>query len=210
EIPGDPLAGQCSEPALTEDAAVASAIERREELAQVRAGMDAARSSVRLATASYLPSVALALDYGFQGNTVRFGSEDDFGVASIVVSWNPFSGGQHAARRQAAKADVQRLRARLAEAEDLVRLDVRQAHEAASVAFRAIETAEAQLAAARRSFQLVQRRWEEGLSSPIEFLDARTALTNAALNRSVTIYRYAIRHVDLERAAALRDLDRNE
>jgi hypothetical protein len=37
-------------------------------------------------------------------------------------------------------------------------------------------------------------------------VDARTALTSAELNRVMTAYRYAIRYVDLERAAALRDL----
>jgi len=50
----------------------------------------------------------------------------------------------------------------------------------------------------------VQRRYEEGLATPIEFLDARTALTGAELNRVVTVHTYAIRWVELERAAALR------
>jgi outer membrane protein len=74
------------------------------------------------------------------------------------------------------------------------------------VARDAIATAEARLAAARRSFELVRRRYEEGLASQVEFLDARTAFTSAELNRVATTYRYAIRYVDLERAAALRDL----
>jgi outer membrane protein TolC len=87
-----------------------------------------------------------------------------------------------------------------------VRLDVRQAYDAAVVARDAIATAEARLAAARRSFELVRRRYEEGLASQVEFLDARTAYTSAELNRVATAYRYAIRYVDLERAAALRDL----
>jgi outer membrane protein len=87
-----------------------------------------------------------------------------------------------------------------------VRLDVRQAYDAAVVTRDAIATAEARLAAARRSFELVRRRYEEGLATQVEYLDARTAFTTAELNRSATVYRYAIRYVDLERAAALRDL----
>ena len=71
----------------------------------------------------------------------------------------------------------------------------------------AITTAEARLAAAERSFALVRRRWEEGLASQVEFLDARTAYTSADLNRVLTVYRYATRYVDFERAAALRPLD---
>ena len=60
---------------------------------------------------------------------------------------------------------------------------------------------------AERTFDLVHRRYEEGVASQIEFLDARTQLTNAELNRALTAHRYAIRYFDLERAAALRPMD---
>lgn len=191
---------------LSERQAVASAIARREELSQTEAGVRAAEAGVRLASASFLPSVSLALDYGFQGSGLSFGGDDDYAVASVVLSWSISIGGSDRARRSAALADAERLRLRRAELEDLVRLDVRQAYEAAVVARDGIATAESRLAAARRSFELVRRRYEEGLATQVEFLDARTAFTSAELNRVATAYRYAIRYVDLERAAALRDL----
>jgi len=195
---------------LTEDEAVAHAIAGRDELVRLNAATQAARAGERMATASFLPSVAVALDYGFQGQSVRFNTSDDFWTASVVVSWNLFNGGQDAARRAAARADVQRLDLQRDEAEDMIRLDARQSYEAAVVARRAVNTAESQLSAARRTFDLVRRRYEEGLAAPIEFLDARTTLTGAELNRVVTVYRYAIRWVDLERAAALRDVEGTE
>jgi len=191
---------------LTEDEAVARALAGREELRRLGAGIAASEAGVRAATAGFLPNVAVVLDYGFQGRDVAFDRDHDFWTASLVVSWNVFNGGQDAARRAAAQADVRRLRARREEAEDLVRLDARQAWESAVVARDAIATAEDRRAAAERTFVLVRRRYEEGLATPIEFLDARTSLTNAELNRVVTVYRYAIRWVDLERAAALRDI----
>jgi outer membrane protein TolC len=192
---------------LTEDEAIARALAGREELAQTDAGIRAADAGVRLATASFMPNVALALDYGVQGQDVRFSRDNDFVVASVVVSWNLFNGGQDLARRQAAQADAHQRRLRRAELEDLVRLDVTRAYRAAVVARDAISTAEAGLAAARRNFELVRRRYEEGLANQVEFLDARTAFTNAELNRVITVYRYAMRYVDLERAAALRDVN---
>jgi outer membrane protein TolC len=192
---------------LTEDDAVARALAEREELAQLNAGIRAADAGVRAATASFVPNVALALDYGVQGQELSFSRDNDFAVASVVLSWNLFNGGQDLARRQGAQADAGRLRLRRAEVEDLVRLDVTRAYRAAVVARDAISTAEVGLAAARRSFELVRRRYEEGLASQVEFLDARTSFTNAELNRVITVYRYAIRYVDLERAAALRDLN---
>lgn len=192
--------------AVTEDQAVANALTKREELGQVEAGVHAANAGVRLASASFLPTLGVALDYGFQGSDLGFSGDDDFAVASIVLSWSLSLGGSDRARRTAARAEADRLRLRRTELEDLVQLDARQAYDAAVVARDAIATAEARLAAARRSFELVRRRYEEGLATQVEFLDARTTFTSADLNRSATVYRYAIRYVDLERAAALRDL----
>lgn len=192
--------------AFTADEAVATALARREELGLAEAGIRAAEAGVRLASAAFIPSLALAVDYGFQGSDLSFGPDHDYAVASLVLSWSLSLGGSDGARRSAGRAEAERLRLRRLEVEDLVRLDVRQAYDAAVVARDAIATAEARLAAARRSFELIRRRYEEGLVSQVEFLDARTAYTAAELNRVASVYRYAIRYVDLERAAALRDL----
>ncbi len=189
------------------DQAVAQALAQREELAQLEASARAADAAAGIATAAFLPTVSVALDYGFQGQDVRFDRQHDYWMASLVVSWNLFNGGQDAARRSAAHTDAQRLRISREDAEDKIRLEVRQAYEAAVVARDAIATAETRVAAARRTFDLVRRRYEEGEANQIEFLDARTQLTNAELNRALTANRYAMRYVDLERAAALRPLD---
>jgi outer membrane protein TolC len=186
---------------------VGSALARREELHQAGAGIRAAEAGIRLATASFLPRVSLALDYGYQGNDFSFGRDEDFAMASVVLSWNLFNGGRDHARRQSARLEAERLRLRRTELEDLIRLDVRQAYNAAVVARDAIPTAEARLEAARRTFELVRRRYEEGLATQVEFLDARTSFTNADLNRIQTLYSYATRYVDLERSAALRKID---
>ncbi len=199
--------GVALELAIGEDSAVAHALARREELAQLDAGIGAADAAVGLATAAFLPSVTFALDYGFQGQSVRFDRERDYWVASVVVSWNLLNGGRDVARRSAARAEAARARVTRRDVEDRIRLEVRQTYQAAVVARGALATADDRLAAARRTFDLVRRRYEEGVASHIEFLDARTQLTNAELNRTLTAHRYAIRFVDLERAAALRSID---
>ena len=48
--------------------------------------------------------------------------------------------------------------------------------------------------------------WLPGTGVPA-VLNARVALTNAEPNRAVTIYRYGVRYVELERAAALREIE---
>ncbi|MGH7672970.1 MAG: TolC family protein [Gemmatimonadales bacterium] len=191
---------------LSADDAVAHALAAREELGQADAGVKAGQAARRIATAAFLPSVVAVLDYGWQSRDFAFRPSEDYWTASLVMSWRLFDSGGDLARRSA--AGLERDRAVLARRElgNRITLEVRTVHEAASVAQAAIATAEARREAARRTFTLVRRRFEEGAASTIELVDARTALTSAELNRVVTAYRYAIRWVELERAAALRDL----
>jgi outer membrane protein len=189
------------------DDAVARGVAGREELRQVDAGVRTAEAAKRAATSGMVPSVAGVLDYGFQGNKVSVGEDDHVWSASVAVSWNLFNGGGDLARRSAAGYEAARARTSRQDLEDQIALEIRTAYEAASVAQKAIATADVRLEAAARTFTLVRRRFEEGAASSYELVDARTALTNAQLNRVLTAYRYAIRRVDLERAAAIRAID---
>ncbi len=191
---------------LGADEAVASALARREELRQGDAAVRAAGAAKRMATSSLLPSVAGAFDLGWQGRTFSLSKDERSWSASLVASWDLFRVSD-LAQRSAASYEHSRARIARQDAGQRVVAEVRNAHEAARVAHEAIGTAEARAEAARRAFTLVRRRYEEGSASPVELVDARTSFTNSESNQLLTLYRYAIRRVELERAAALRDLD---
>lgn len=178
----------------------------REELRQVDHARRAVAAQERLAQGSFLPSVSVALDYGVQGKEYRFDRSRDFSALSFVVSWNLFNGGQDAARIQQAALEARRLEVQRDELEQLIALDVTTAWQSAAVARSGVRTAEDRLQSARRTFELVRRKQEEGAASQLEFLDARTTFTNAALNLVITRYDYYLRRVALERAAASYDV----
>jgi outer membrane protein TolC len=128
----------------------------------------------------------------------------------LVFSWNLFNGGQDAARRQQALIDVERGRVGKKEAAQQIELQVRQAYDAVQVAQTAIAAADDRLNAARRSFELMRRRYNEGVASQLEFVDARTSFTNAELNWILTRHQYVANYIELERVAALRSIDLTE
>jgi outer membrane protein TolC len=185
------------------------ALARREELDQLAWSERAAQAGVRAARAAFLPTAAIALDYGTQGRDYHFSADRDFMVASAVLQWNLFNGGQDAARREQAQLDVERVRVQRADVERQIALQVHTAWGAARVAGIGVASAVERESAARRNWELVRRRGEQGAASALDVLDARTTWTRAALNLILTRYGYATRWVELERAAALRtDLDR--
>jgi len=190
------------------DATLATALARREELVQAALGVKAADQQRRLASSAFLPNLVLAADWGIQGDQYRFDGSGNVALASLVLQWNLFNGGQDAARREQATLERRKATLRQREAERQVAVQVAQAWDAAQVAERALRTADARVEAARRSFTLVARRYEEGLAPHVEFVAARASFTQAELNAVLTRFSYAARRVELERAAALRPLSR--
>lgn len=189
--------------AVTLDDALASAAGRREELAQARGGVRAARGAVALADAGYLPSLVAAFDWGVQGERYDFSSDQDYTIASLALQWSLFDGGQREARHHQARADLGRARLAQDEAAERVALDVRTAWQAAATGRRALDAAHERLASARRTYELVSRRHVNGGGSLLEVLDARTSFTAARVNDVITTYDYWQRCAELDRAAAL-------
>ncbi|GAB5520827.1 MAG: hypothetical protein RhofKO_30780 [Rhodothermales bacterium] len=177
-----------------------TALSQRTELAQLDAAIQAAGEQVALTDAHYLPSVALVADYGIQGRGYGLGGDNDFWMGSVVLSWNLFDGFQRRAKRQRARLGQQQIEAQRRDTEQQIRLHVQEAFDNVRVAEDALTTADARLISAQQTFRLVQRKYQEGMANQVEYIDARTALTNAELNRAITRYDYLSRSARLERA----------
>ncbi len=175
----------------------------REEVSAVAAARRAALAQQRAARGSYLPTLAVAVDYGVQGNEYRFSRDADFTSVSVLASWSLFNGGRDASRVQQARLAAERLEVQGEEVKRGIELQVRLAWQSAAVAQAAIGSAGDQLAAATRTHELVRRRTEEGLATALELSEARVQLTAATLNDLITRFDYYIRRVELDRAAAL-------
>lgn len=188
------------------DAAIASALNDREELDAASQNIRIANAQRRISGSAWKPSVTLAADYGVQGNSYQFDRQHDVATASLVVSWNAFNGGQDAARRSQANIARDEAELQRRSIEQRIRSQVAIAHDALIAARTSLTTASDRLEAARRSFTLIERRYAEGLAAPVDFLVARTALTSATINQVLTRYSYAARAVEFERVAALRAL----
>ncbi len=183
------------------DSLTAVAVDTRDEMRQLEAAAEAAEYGVSAARGSALPSVVLALDGGIQGVDYGFGAEQRYLMGSVILQWDVFSGGGNRARAQRASAEAGRLRVRKEELERQIRLEVETAARNAGVALSSLDTAEQRVEEATRTFRLVSRRRDEGLATPLEFLDARAALTRAELNLSITQNQFMIRLAELDFAA---------
>lgn len=76
--------------------------------------------------------------------------------------------------------------------------------------FREFEISKQSLATARlrenssrEAFKIINRKFKEGMASQIEFIDARTSLTQSEVNRIVTEYEVKIRETELLKNSVL-------
>lgn len=174
----------------------------RPELRQLDQAIVAADAGQRAATAALLPTVALAADYGVQGTDYDFGPEDDFGTVSLVLNWTVWDFDVRGAQKRQALAEAQRLRAQRRDLTQQLDLVHWTATENLSVALRAIDAAQARLAAAEEVFRIAERKRAAASLSQVEFLDAERALTEARLNLAIARCTALDRAAELELASA--------
>ena len=188
-------------PDLTETESLA--LKNREELKQMELAIAAAKNGIKLSKAAFLPNVFAAFDYGFQGEEYSFTGDDDFWMASAVFKWNLFNGFQDKAKTQQASLEKKKYEAQLAEIKKQIQLQAREAYYNLTVAGKSIISAEDRLNSARKSFEIINKKYRQGMSPHIEYLDARNTLTGAEINRILTTFDYYIRNAELEKVTAV-------
>lgn len=182
---------------------ISTALNRRNEFRKLAAAKDAADNSLSLSKSKFLPTVVFAADYGFQGEKYKFTSEYDFWTASLVLQWNLFKGFSDKNKIEQAEWDLKNLEAQRKDVENKIRLQVREAYYNFITAGKSIETAEDQLQSAKKTFEIIGKKFKEGMAAQIEFIDARNTLTQAEINNVIKHFDQKIKLSELEKVMAI-------
>ena len=181
----------------------AHALSMREELRLVRTAIGAQDEAIWLARSGNLPEVTAAFDYGFVGEEYRFTADEDFWTATILLEWDLFDGLRSPARVGQARWRKKQLQAELQQTQERIRLDVLRAYEDLNVALGAIRSTEEAAESSRKSFEIVSRKYEQGMATQMEYMDARSRLTRAEIGRRIALLDYHVQAARLQSAAAL-------
>ena len=179
------------------------ALKNRNEFFQMLHAINTAGYGIKLYRSWILPSVTAVVDYGFQGVTYRFTGEDDFWMASLLMSWNLFRGGRDKAKIAQATLEKNRLEAQRGEIENKIRLQVREFYHNHIVARKSVKSAEDLLNSRKRTFQIISKKYEEDMVPQIEYIQARNNYTRAEINRIIARYDFFIKEAYLEYGSAL-------
>lgn len=180
-----------------------NAINNREELQQIQSYKNANDYNLKMNKFNKAPMLTAVVDYGFQGEKYSFTSNDDFIMASFVLSWDLFKGFQNRAKIQQATIDKQITELKYTETENQIKLQVFSLYYELEAVEKAIIAAQQEKRSATKSFEIINKKYNEGQASLIQFIDARTTMTSAEYNVIIATYDYKIKYAEFERAACL-------
>ena len=183
------------------------AVENREELDMLRSYSKVADNYLSMNQLGRIPSLYAAVDYGFQGRHYEFNSRQDYLFASLVLRWEIFHGFQKKAQIREARIEQEIRSTQFRETEQQIRLQALEAHYDLLASAESVKAAAEELFSAKNAFRVVDRKYIEGQASLIEYIDARTSMTQAEERLIISNYDYHIKYAELERATCLYPLE---
>lgn len=190
-------------------------ISARPELALLRCQVDASRQQAKMVLGDFLPTVGLSVGYNWYGNikttsmvnvgggmmvpyTSRF--QDNLGMAMLAVRIPIFHWGEGAKKVRKAKLEVQRAQLELDDNARLLELEAHQAGMNLDDGWGMIATASESLAQADENLRVMTDRYEAGMSSLTDLLDAQNQWHQAHSDMIEATTQYRIYLVDWQRA----------
>jgi outer membrane protein TolC len=195
-------------PEITPEQALEKAYAMRADLQAAASRVEAARRERQAAQGEGLPSLAVAGDYGWIGNT----APSALGTYSVSANVRipVFEGGKVQAKVQKADARLKQAEAELADLKARVYyevqetlLDLKAAEERVNVATSALELAQQALAQARD-------RFSAGVAGNIDVTQAQEAVARATEDRIESLYQHNVSKAALARALGVAETSYRE
>ncbi|HET7187292.1 MAG TPA: TolC family protein [Gemmatimonadaceae bacterium] len=174
----------------------------RADLRAASGGLDAARADVLRARAAYLPRLNSFARYDWNSPLHPYGGDRNWTVG-IMASWSPFAGASELADLQTAASRATTAQAQADAAQANARLEVEQTRTALSVALVRLAIAERAVAQSAEAHRIVGRKYEGGLATVVELLDAQAVETQSQLSLSQTRWSAIVAAAERRRALGL-------
>jgi len=170
--------------ALEDATALAEA--KSPEIKIIDAAIQTKEEYIKAVDAEYLPRLYLSGGYQYQEN-VHMVHEDNWSlIAGVTI--NLSSGGATRSRAAMGRSELMSLRFTRDKIVDAVRLDVKAAYLDLESSVRKIDVVKTAVAQAEENLRLQRLRYQEGVGTAMEVLDAVTLLSTAETNLWRALY----------------------
>ena len=177
------------------------ASKNRPELEQAKQGVQAARGQVRAARSGYQPQISAVASQNFGTSDAHWPADEESNwTVGVQASLTIFDTGVTRSKAHAAKANYFSAEESYRDTVDAVMLDVRSQYLNLREAEKRISTTEVAVSQAEEDYRIAQLRYQAGVGTNTDVLDAQVALTDAQTNYLQSVYDYNISKTNLETA----------
>jgi len=173
------------------------ALEKRPEIANLKAQLLAARANLDSAQGGYWPSLNAEGAYSWADTDFPL---DSAWQAGLALQWDLFTGLRTKGQVDQARAGIMKLKAQIRDQELAVSQEVSQNYLNLHEASESIDTAALGLKQAQENLALARGRYRTGVGNAIEFSDAEVLATQAKSTLVQANYSYLQALAELERS----------
>ncbi len=142
------------------------------------------QKNVDIEFANHLPTLTGNFTYSFSSQSDEFKIENDFDnyVVGVRLNIPIYSGGFTAAQVEKAKIESFKTKTRIAQTKDKIETELDNTWLSVEEAHNRVKASEKNVSVARRTFEIAESRWDNGLATQLELKDSRLFLDQANLN----------------------------
>ena len=174
----------------------------RLDLQQSRLQVKAAEAALNAAKAGWMPSVSGSLSNSWSDDRWPGTEGSNWGVG-VGLEMNVFDSGVTKSKVAAAKANLMTAKESYRQDTDNVELDVRNCYNTLREAEKRISTTQVAVSKAEEDYHIAQVRYEAGVGTNTDVLDAQVALHQARNNFNTSLYDYNLAKVALDTAMGI-------
>ncbi len=179
-----------------------TALRQRPEISQYTDAAKSAQEGVTIAKAGYLPTISAVYQAGWGDSSFPGGNNYNW-TAYLLTSWNVFDSGLTAGKVKQAVEGYKKAQEQLKQTVDSVQLDVRQTYLSLKSAEQSIATSSSAVGLAEEDYKIKVIRYQAGVGTNLEVLDAQVALTTAKNNYLQAMYNYNNYRAKLDKAMGI-------
>ena len=180
-------------------ACVDAALRQRPEISQYTDAAKSAQEAITVAKSGYLPTVSAVYNAGWYDSKFAGGNNYNWSVY-LLTSWTLFDSGYTAGKVKQAVEAYKKAQEQLKQTVDSVQLDVRQTYLSLKSAEQSIATSSSAVGLAEEDYKIKVIRYQAGVGTNLDVLDAQVALTTAKNNFLKAMYEYNNFRAKLDKA----------
>ena len=165
--------------------------QHRPELKQAEYAIDSAEAALVVARSGHMPKVYANASNNWGGNGSDWpGDDDENWSVGVTASMNVFDSGVTWSKIHAAQENLAKAKETQRQIKDAVELEVRTDYLNMREAEKRISTTQVAVASAEEDYHIAVVRYQAGVGTNIDVMDAQEALTQAKTNYYQALYNY--------------------